>query len=80
MNSSLNFKLNMATSQSQSQPFFWTEITIEVLIPVWAEADIQRIMDAKTKKNSLAYMKMVKGLNAQGIACSKAQWSARSST
>ena len=41
----------MATSQSRSeQPFCWTEIMIKALITVWREADIQRIMDGKTKK------------------------------
>ena len=45
---------------------------IRVLITVWGEANIQRIMDGKTK-NSLTYMKMVKRLNVQGVACSKAQ-------
>ena len=37
------------------------------------EANIKRIMDGKTKKILLTYMKMVERLNAQGIACSKAQ-------
>ena len=54
----------MAASQSQSeQPSFWTEKMIKAL---------QRIMGGNMK-NSLAYMKMVERLNAQGIACSKAQ-------